>query len=413
MKPRLTPIAALLLASGMIASTGASARLVNFAEFQSEATPEIAAIKIVEGPIVVAMDDEDSGKKQERRVEIVTSGDFSSLGELSSLGDLDSLAELGTAFSSAYSFNYGPGVMMRTGKPVKNAPYSAEVISETVQTLADGNQISKRNTTLTYRDGAGRTRQEVRDGKGEVKTIQIHDAADGSRIVLMPGKKTATKISMPADLKVQIEGIKEKAKAMAEKDRAEGRDAKSVVVEHPGPGQTIIVKRSEGGNADGKKEMREEIKVNVVRAGGETVVNGVNVSDVVSKALNMATLSGPISMSFRDNKWAGKATTTSLGSKDMEGVKVEGKMVSYTIPAGEVGNKNPITISTESWYSPDLQVTVYSKHSDPRHGDTIYRLANVKRAEPAQSLFTVPADYTVKEPHVGKHDTEKHTVIVK
>jgi len=411
MQPRLTPIAALLLASGMILSTGASARLVNLAEFQNEAAPEMAAIKIVEGPIIVAMDDADSGKKEERHIEIVTSGDFSSLGELSSLGDLDSLAELGTAFGTSYSYGGGLGPLMRSGKPVKNAPYSAEVISETVQTLSDGNQISKRNTTLSYRDSAGRTRQEVRDSKGEVKTIQIHDAVDGSRIVLTPGKKIATKISIPIDLKVQIETVKEKAKAMAEKAKAEGRDVKSVVVEHPGPGQTIVVKRSESGGAEGKKELREEIKVNVVRAGGETTVNGVNVGDVVTKALNMATMSGPISMSFRDNKWAGKSTTTSLGSKDMEGVKVEGKMVSYTIPAGEVGNKNPITISTETWYSPDLQVTVYSKHSDPRHGDTIYRLANVKRAEPAQALFTVPADYTVKEPRAGKHDGEKSIIV--
>jgi hypothetical protein len=42
-------------------------------------------------------------------------------------------------------------------------------------------------------------------------------------------------------------------------------------------------------------------------------------------------------------------------------------------------------------------MTVYSKHSDPRVGDTIYRLANVKRSEPSLGLFTAPDGYTVKE----------------
>jgi len=37
-----------------------------------------------------------------------------------------------------------------------------------------------------------------------------------------------------------------------------------------------------------------------------------------------------------------------------------------------------------------------TRHSDPRSGETIYRLANIVRAEPDRSLFVVPPDYTVK-----------------
>src|SRR3954466_15166912 len=46
-------------------------------------------------------------------------------------------------------------------KPVKNAPYIAETINETQQTLLDGNQIVNKHSTMSYRDSAGRTRQEV------------------------------------------------------------------------------------------------------------------------------------------------------------------------------------------------------------------------------------------------------------
>ena len=108
---------------------------------------------------------------------------------------------------------------------------------------------------------------------------------------------------------------------------------------------------------------------------------------------------GPIGMSFQDSKWSSKSTSTELGMRDFDGVRAEGKQRSYTIPAGEIGNKNPITVTSETWYSPELQVTVYSKQSDPRSGDSIYRLANVKRTEQPLSLFSVPADYATRDGH--------------
>src|SRR5690349_17392013 len=46
------------------------------------------------------------------------------------------------------------------GKVVKNAPYSAESVTETVQTLADGNRIVNKITSQVYRDSEGRTRRE-------------------------------------------------------------------------------------------------------------------------------------------------------------------------------------------------------------------------------------------------------------
>jgi hypothetical protein len=43
-----------------------------------------------------------------------------------------------------------------------------------------------------------------------------------------------------------------------------------------------------------------------------------------------------------------------------------------------------------------------SRTSDPRMGETTYKLTNINRTEPVKSLFEVPAGYTVKEgPHFG------------
>ena len=80
----------------------------------------------------------------------------------------------------------------------------------------------------------------------------------------------------------------------------------------------------------------------------------------------------------------------------MEGVAVEGKRVTRTIPAGQIGNTQPIEITSEVWTSPDLQVVVMSKHSDPRFGETTSQLTGIQRAEPDHSLFEIPAGYSVK-----------------
>ena len=56
-----------------------------------------------------------------------------------------------------------------------------------------------------------------------------------------------------------------------------------------------------------------------------------------------------------------------------------------------------IEVVTETWYSPDLQVVVMSKTSDPRFGESVYQLTNITRAEPDPSLFAVPSGYTVKQ----------------
>ena len=38
-----------------------------------------------------------------------------------------------------------------------------------------------------------------------------------------------------------------------------------------------------------------------------------------------------------------------------------------------------------------------TKRSDPRFGDTVYRLTNIQRTEQPSSLFEVPSDYSVKD----------------
>jgi hypothetical protein len=323
---------------------------------------------------------------------------------------------------------------MSSSKLVKGAPYTAEMITESTQTLADGNTITRKKAGLVFRDGEGRTRQET-GGDGKAAAIFITDPVEGKHYVLTPGSKRAITIPRVATwegkhkekqviraggMEVRIENGKVFVDGKAFGNTADGnldfttRNGKKVVVADgkvtidgkdvatiAGPGN-VVVKRFDG--ADGSH--REEVRVHVVRSGDEkhgllppvppTPPTPPTPPGVLAPLPPIPPMPGIQTMRFESTARLGKGVTTSLGSRDFDGVKAEGKSTVWTIPAGEIGNKNPINIVSESWYSPDLQVTVQSRYSDPRTGETVYRLANIRRTEPAADLFKVPEEYRTK-----------------
>jgi hypothetical protein len=102
---------------------------------------------------------------------------------------------------------------------------------------------------------------------------------------------------------------------------------------------------------------------------------------------------------------SGALKVETLPSQVVNGVNAEGTRTTHTIAAGEIGNDKPIQVVSERWYSPDLQTVIQSSRTDPRFGTTTFSLSNVQKAEPAATLFAVPADYRVKagEPGHGHH----------
>ena len=101
---------------------------------------------------------------------------------------------------------------------------------------------------------------------------------------------------------------------------------------------------------------------------------------------------------------AANRVESDLGTQTINGVSAQGKSITHTIPAGEVGNAKPIVSTGETWYSPDLQIPVLAKHNDPRSGQSIYTLTNIRRGDPPASLFQIPSDYTVTDaPARGPH----------
>ncbi len=252
-----------------------------------------------------------------------------------------------------HNFTYVASEMRIEGGVVKNAPYSAQAVTETTQKLADGNRISRKNTASLYRDSDGRTRREETMGfvgppssNGEpAQSIFINDPVTESSVVLDTKNKIAHKMpNMGKKFPFPPPPLADGAVAVSDAP------------------QRIAKLKAEG-------------DMNVVMASGATLIT-------------------PGMMTQFSDKDAQKE---SLGTQVIEGVQAEGSRTTMTIAAGAIGNDLPIQIVSERWYSPELHTVVMSKHSDPRTGDTVYRLTGIDRNEPARTLFEVPADYTVRK----------------
>jgi len=374
-------------------------------------------------------------------------------------------------------------------KLVKAAPYSATAVTETTQTLSDGNQIIRKSEVRLYRDSEGRTRREqtlegVKNwpAAGDPpRMIFINDPIGGYNYVLDPSRRTVRKTGgaikpVPAITNEKgsaLEKLDMTLKKMAtkqepgvdERPRKIGREDDS---KKPEPRRLIKSSNTLTGISCDNSirevvENLDEVLKGILRpdydaaakaAGargsvrvrfviGETgAVESLNIEEG-SSPFKEPTLAAIKQLRFRPLMRDGKPTrnqgtitfrftlpsaeeatprgativqpakrapaaiaaekstlpkkTESLGKQVIEGVEAVGARSTLTIPAGEIGNRLPIEIVDERWYSPELQVLVMSKHHDPRSGETIYRLTNINRAEPDRSLFEVPLDFTLTE----------------
>ena len=260
-------------------------------------------------------------------------------------------AEAGSAGTRVMAFDFFRSEF-GSGEVVKGAPYSAEAVTESVQTLADGNRIVHRDTTVLARDSEGRTRRDM--------TLPGMSGAAGS---------DAPAFSFLFDAPANISYTLDHATKTARKStgRAFVIHTKSAVPAVPAvPGAPAA---SEAPPPPPPPPPGVE--------GGRFIRHG-NIGGMISAGNRVP---------------AGKSE--SLGKQSFDGVMAEGTRTTTVIPAGQIGNERPIEMVNERWYSPELQVVVLSKHKDPRMGETTYKLTNLRRGEPLKSLFEVPADYTV------------------
>lgn len=267
------------------------------------------------------------------------------------------------------------------GPVVKGAPYTAEAVSETIQTLADGNRIVRRSLMRLARDGEGRTRQE-RVVDGQVRSVFINDVVAGRSYMLDPELQRVRELpggrgraASGADDMAWADEMRRWAQEFAARFRAEAMSdpARQVRVE--------VLRRADGG-------VSREVETVVTGSPG-AAPRGLPPSPPTPPPPPTPPLPPP-PMIFAP---AGDGVSKPLGTRDFDGVRADGTRTTWSIAAGRIGNEKPIEIVAERWYAPDLLLVVSTRRSDPRSGETSYRLTNLKRVEPDAALFKVPAGY--------------------
>lgn len=216
--------------------------------------------------------------------------------------------------------------MAAGGEVVTNAPYTATAVTETTQALADGNRIVNKSSGFVARDSQGRTRREI--------TLQ---------------RLGPLQVDSP----------------------------KTFFINDPTTHTQYVL--TQGGEA------AKTIRTESTWSSGPTIIN---IEGRDGRALKEKIVTGRLRDKSEENPRQVKHED--LGMQTIEGVSAEGKRETVTIPAGQIGNERPIEIVTEIWSSPELHTVVLRKHTDPRMGETIFRLTDIKRGEPDASLFQPP-----------------------
>ena len=236
------------------------------------------------------------------------------------------------------------------GSAVKGAPYSADEVRESTQTLGDGTRIHNESKVSVYRDSEGRLRRET------PTEVTIWDPVSGTTYVLDP--KTMTYRKMEVHVMVR---------------NADGRTGVSTYV---------YSSNSERGLFHGTP--------------GETdpprLFDGLPTGGLFTTAPRVVTGGGDVLFTQKSSS-AKPPVKESLGSRMIEGVNSEGEKNTTTIDAGAIGNDRPISAVSERWYSPELQLNMMTVHSDPRSGEETFRLMNVRRGDPDPALFLLPPGY--------------------
>jgi hypothetical protein len=222
--------------------------------------------------------------------------------------------------------------MAGAGEVVTAAPYTATATTESTQVLADGNRIVNKTSSFVARDSQGRTRRET--DLSRIGTMQV----DSPKMVFINDPTTHTQYIFT-----------------------------------PGGGEATKVVRNEGNWKEGP-QIIELRKMREQRLKDKTIVT------VQSAHEGQQSKESSEQVKHED-----------LGTQTIEGVSAQGKRETVTIAAGQIGNERPIEIVTETWFSPELHTMVLRKHSDPRMGNSTYRLTDIKRNEPDAALFQPPA----------------------
>jgi hypothetical protein len=225
--------------------------------------------------------------------------------------------------------------------PHQRQPYTVEFRITTVQTLANGTTITRESTEIEAHDSQGRT---------------LHSTIEQTPLQgMQPG--------MTANVSDPVEGTQ---------SRWDSRTRTARVTKLPPPDERKGCWANEAGNFrtswyEGPKPGAPAPNSTPLSGGGANV---------------------PVQRHTPEVEDLGKST--------IQGIEVHGHRFTTTIPAGEIGNDQPIISVSETWSARELGIALREITDDPRSGKRTRELVNITQGEPDLTTFQPPEGYEVK-----------------
>jgi hypothetical protein len=251
-------------------------------------------------------------------------------------------AALALLFLPAVALSSGQAPASRTSLPpnapvipatIRNAPFSALVVTQFDREVPSGNRIHRETRGKLFRDAQGRVRTETQT---------------------------------PA--------------------ASRGDSSQRVAIQDPVLRQVI--------HLDAKTKTANVHHLGEAQPEPSTNASGMATTKTGSVILTSPQAGTAPALPFQRNEIVKPPTVEPLGTKTIEGLTVTGTRTTRVItPAGG----EPIVSVTEVWYSHDLQMVILSVSDDGESGHSVMRVTNIVRGSPSEQLFQVPPDYTVKD----------------
>jgi hypothetical protein len=230
-------------------------------------------------------------------------------------------------------------------KVVEGAPFSATLVIETVQALPNGNSKTSRSVSLIYRDAQGRTRRDrMPSGLSDTaitsitpQITTINDPITGFFYIL----EHRTNIARRGILSRQTDQGSNEYRLSIKESASWGKAGFSQLL--PVPATSEAKKKFERADSSSSSEPKREL----------------------------------------------------LGQREIERLSAEGTRITMSVPTGKIGNERPVDTIVERWYSSDLKTVLLIERSDPRFGNSVFRLTSIERTAPAALLFSVPTEFKI------------------
>ncbi len=231
-------------------------------------------------------------------------------------------------------------------------PYSAEFTISTVKTLADGSTITQKSTEVQALDAQGRTMIAITSvptssDEPAMTKVSVFDPVAGTSLLWDSQSKMATLAKRPLPQSTR-------APCTATTDNVTG-------------GLTQDGPLSSNGN---------------VGPGAPTGLTGM--------AARITGAAQPARVNTN-------TTIEYLGTETIQGFATRGSRITQTIPAGAIGNSEPLVSTRESWQvnAQGIGLTVREVDNDPQNGKRVTELEKFTLGEPDAAGFQPPEGYEI------------------